>query len=225
MAANLQPQNPPVYLILAARDFPGKYMKGDIVEVCAKGTLKSNWCAPPNFLWVTVTDKSKLQVNVYLNGWPLEFVHTLLNQNNEGWRYKIEVDPVFISVSELNKNEIKQKMADYIEQCSLRWNDWWYKTTIQNWSASSLTLNIPKPVQGNPAYDGLDPQWILMWESNWPEFLQQLENDFTDKFAIIVNIRRYYFRGTSVDSVIAAGGEWSGTHAQVLNHIVDKLSE
>ena len=39
MAVKLYPAESPVYLMVAARDFPGKYTKGDIVEVCAKGTV------------------------------------------------------------------------------------------------------------------------------------------------------------------------------------------
>jgi len=225
MAANLYPADPPVYLQVAARDYPNKFKKGDIVEVYAKGTLKSDWCVPPDWVWAEITDKSKNQVNVYLSNWQIKFVHTLDAQNAKGWRYTIEVDPEVISVSEKNKSQMKQEMIDYLSPQFTDFSSLWYKCSIHDWSPTGITLDIPKPIQGNSEYDDTDPEWILMYESQWDLFRQELRHDFHDKFADVADVRRYYFNPASVDSVVASGGEWSGTHTQALNHIIDKLSE
>ena len=225
MAANLDSTSPPVYLQVAARDYPNKFSKGDIVEVYAKGTLKSDWCVPPDWIWAEITDKSKNQVNAYLTSWQIRFVQTLMNQNATRWRYRIEVDPVYISASELGKFEIKQEMSNYLENSAIDWSNLWYKSNIVSWNNAGIVIDIPKPTQGNTLYDGTDPEWILVWESNWTGFLQELKHDFHDKFATTLDIRRYYFNPDSVDTVIASGGEWSGTHTEALNHIIDKLSE
>ena len=217
---------PPTHLIVAAMDLPGKFSKGDIVETMGAGHTIGDWIAPPKFILATITDKSRNQVSAYLKSWNIIFIHTLLNQNDDGWRFEIAVDPAVISASELNKNEIKQIMADYLERQAISWNSYWYKSAIFGWTASSITIDIPKPSQGNPAYDGLDPEWILYYESDWPGFLRQLEHDFHDKFSEVANVRRYKFNPDSVDSVIAnLNGVWEGTHTQALNHIIDKLAE
>lgn len=225
MAANLDPTIPPVYLQVAAMDFPGKFRKGDIVEVYASGTLKSDWCVPPDWCWAEITDRSKNQVNAYLTGWNIQFVQTLMNQNATRWRFRIEVDPVYISASELGKYEIKQEMTDYINGHVTHWASLWYKCSIVSFNNAGIVIDIPKPYQGNTMYDGTDPEWILMWETNHTGFLKELRDDFHDKFATVLDIRRYYFNPDSVDIIIGQGGEWVGTHTQALNHIIDKLSE
>ena len=225
MAVPLYPAEAPVYLLVAAETVPGKFDRGDITSIRAKGSFRSDWCVLPKWLWITLTDKSSNQVKVYLTSWKIEFVHTLVTQNAEGWHFEIAVDPDLISASELNKNQIKQVMADYLTDCATQWDNYWYGASIHAWTSSSITIDIPKPIQGNAAYGGTDPEWILYYESQWNAFLQELKHDFHDKFAAIVVNNGYKFSEAAVNAVIGMGGEWEGTHTQALNYIVDKLSE
>jgi hypothetical protein len=226
-----------VLLLVAGEDKPTKFIiKGDIWEVISAFTEggvprgfgsqdpRNNPAALGRWCIGEISDKSKNQVNAYLQRWKIQFEHTLINQNAKGWRFDIEVDPVYISASEKNKNQIKQEMIDYLEENFTRWNSYWYSCSINAWTSSGITIDITKPIQGNSRYGGTDPEWILLFESNWTQFLVELKNDFHDKFSTTLELRRYRFKPASVDTVTVGGGYIEMAAAEALNHIEDKIA-
>jgi len=197
----------PAYLDIAARDLTS-YKKGDIVAIAIEGKQCS---VDPSgaFVGLTISDASRDQVHHYVNDWKIDFKHTLNGQNAFGWQYIIEVDPIYISVSEVGKAELKSKMQDHINN-----SPYWEGSEVVAFTTISMTVNIPKngPYQTAHGLDNID-------------YLKLLKSDFSDIFKARLNIRRYHFSEADVDQVIAGGGAITLTKAQALSKIIDRLEE
>ncbi len=92
---------------------------------------------PPNWVILRITDASKIQVEHVLDTWKKSFIYTILNENEQGYRIKVEVDPLLISVSGLNK-EIRSDLKTFIKDN--------FSGSIVNFSFEHATIDIPKPV-------------------------------------------------------------------------------
>lgn len=91
----------------------------------------------PNWVILRITDATKEQIEHFLTTWKKSFVYEILNENEQGYRIKITVDPVLVSVSGLNK-EMKSELKTFIKDN--------FSGNIVNFSSEHATLDIPKPV-------------------------------------------------------------------------------
>jgi len=198
----------PAYLDIAARDLTS-YKKGDIVAVAIEGKQCS---IDPSgaLIGLTISDATREQVHHYIHDWKVDFLHTLNSQNAFGWQYIIEVDPIYISASDIGKAELKDKMQDHVNGGS----QYWEGCQAVGFTSNSMTVNIPKdgPYQTAHGLDNID-------------FLKLLKSDFSDIFRTRLNVRRYHFSEADVDQVIADGGAITLTRAQALNRIIDRLEQ
>ena len=158
---------------------------------------------------MTISDASHAEAQHYIEGWEIDFSHTLDNQNNNFWWVIIEVDPAYIDASETSKTELKTSMQDHVVN-----SKYWAGSSVVSFTSSSMTVKIPKGGTYQTA-EGL---------SNL-DYLKLLKSDFSDIFKTFLKIRRYHFSEADVDNVIAQGGEITITKAQALNNIIDRLTE
>lgn len=100
---------------------------------CAWSTIYS----PPRYVILRVTGATTGQVGYFLEPWEKYYAHTILNENDNGYRIRIEVDPNVISLSGLNKR-IKSKFKQYIEYT-------WGGVT-QSFGLDFIIFDIAKPV-------------------------------------------------------------------------------
>jgi hypothetical protein len=198
----------PAYITLAAKDFKS-YKKGDILSVAIEGkqhTISSSG----NFVGVEITGATGEQVKHFTLDWQVDFSHTLNSENAFGWQFIIEVDPAYISMSNVGKAELKDGMQDHINNTS----KYWEGSTVVGFTSNSMTVNIPKngPYQTANGLSDID-------------YLKKLKRDFSDIFKTRINPHRYHFSEADVDIVLANGGTITVTKEVALNKIIDKLDE
>jgi len=124
------------YVAVRATDGSNNYLKGYITSVSDNPYTGSGYVLP-NFIILTLSDCDASQVENFLDGWDIKFKHTVINENDLGYRIKIEVEPIYISASDVGKTEIKESMRDWTEDLGF---------TVQNFTNNSMTLDIAKPV-------------------------------------------------------------------------------
>lgn len=186
-------------LLICADDLDTVHKKGYVITVQETPYEWGDMEGLPNFIQLTISDATKAQVEAYMQQWPIRYQFSLVNQNQDGYRVQIAVDPLYIDASNVARDQIKANMREYIENAPE--GDIWHGTQIVNFAPSAMTVDIPKPAN-----------------------LAAMADDFHDKFAEILDIRRYYFSPATVDAAIVAGGVFTRTKAQVLTIIQDKLA-
>jgi len=191
----------PYKILVIAKDRPdGLRLKGDMSIIRPVDWEFGTKEGLPNFVQVAVTDGATWQnAQAWIDSWRIQYVFTTLNDQPTYAQYKVEVDPDVISASGVGGSELKQEMRDYIEDAEP--DSMWYGSVIDGFTASSMTVTIPKP-----------------------HVKRTLKNDFMDKFETKLG-RRYYFKSSGVDWAIAQGGAVSITQAQAINNLIDKLTE
>ena len=158
---------------------------------------------------MTISDATHAEAQHYIEGWVIDFSHTIENQNANFWWITIEVDPAYIDASETSRAELKAGMQDHVTT-----TEYWEGTSVVSFTSSSMTVKIPK----NGVYQTAEGLSNL-------DYLKLLKSDFSDVFKTFLKIRRYHFSGAGVDTVIAQGGSITITKAQALNNIIDRLDE
>lgn len=132
-----------------------------------------------------------------------------MDENDDGWRYTIEVDPAYISASDVGKQEMKAEMVNLIEN-----GEYWEGSSVFKIKIDYMTVDIPK----NGVYQTAN-------ELSDFDYLKLLNSNFRDVFRTRLNVSRYHFSESDVDTVIAGGGTITLTKLQALNKVLDKLSE
>ena len=197
----------PAYIDIAARDLTS-YKKGDIVGIAIEGKECSQ---DPSgaFICLIISDATREEVHHYINDWMIDFRHVFVNENADGWRYRIEVDPIYISASDVGKQEIKAEMVNLVET-----GEYWEGSSVFKIKNDYMTVDIPK-------------NGVYQTSSGLSDFdyLSLLKKDFSDVFSQRLNISRYHFSDADVDTVIADGETITLTKLQALNRVLDKLEE
>jgi len=206
----------PARLVIAARPFirdgVTTYQKGDIVSIVPDGGAFGAKEVPPDFVRLEISDITTAQAQQYVDGWTIDFKHTLVTQNAAGWRFRLEVDDIYVDTSQRSKVMIRQQMIDHID--GARGGPWQGSTTV-NFTPTLLVVDIPK----NGIYQTAN-------SLNNIQYLQALKSDFSDIFRESLAIRRHHFLVADVDVAYALpNGQVTLTAAQALTKIVDKLSE
>jgi len=206
----------PARLVIAARPFIRSgvttYNKGDIVSLVTEGGVFGAKEVPPDFIRLEISDATTAQVQQYVEGWMVDFKHTLVTQNASGWRYRLEVDDVYVDASERSKVMIRQSMINHIDGAT---TGPWEGCVTVSFTPTELVVDIPK----NGIY-----QTANVLTDN--AYLLALKSDFSDIFQEAIAVRRYYFLEADVDTAYALpNGQVTLTTAQALTKIVDKLSE
>lgn len=196
-------------LVVSALDMDA-YKKGDVIGIVPMGEDYGGSEVPPNFVRITVTNVDNPEALAYMDTWDVDFEHTLINQNAQGWRYRVEVDPAWISASETGKNEMKAEMQVYVEN-----DEYWEGSQVVSFSTSSMTVDIPK----NGVYQTANGLSDV-------EYLSLLKMGFADVFKTVLNVRRYYFNEATVDNaLLQVDGEVSMLKSVALSALVDRLGE
>lgn len=180
-------------ILIAARDF-NTFKKGWPVVVKDSPAVWGAKEALPDFVILRVPDATKEQIINYVKQWPIKFSHSILAENDQGYRINVEVDEQYVDISQRAKNKIKSVMCSWLIADA--------QASIINWDSSQVTFDIAKPVD-----------------------LQALKLDFADKFDDIFEQRRYRFSDADVDLAIAQGGSVTLSRNQVLNRIIDRVTE
>jgi len=156
-----------------------------------------------------ISDASREEVHHYISDWTIDFRHVYVGENDDGWRYRIEVDPVYISASKVGKQEMKAEMVSLIEN-----GEYWEGSSVFKIKVDYMTVDIPK----NGVYQ------TASGLSDF-DYLKLLKSDFSDVFRQRLNISRCHFSDEDVDTVIADGGTITLTKLQALNRVLDRLEE
>lgn len=154
----------------------------------------------PDWVIIRITDTSADTVNDYFKQWHKVFDYDIINENELGYRIRVQVDPNVVSVSNVNK-AIRAEMKAYATDA--------YDGELFSYDDFEAVIDIPKPI-------------TLNGEATT---FAEMKEDLHDKWAEQVDYRRYYFSGTDVNAVISAGGLVERTKAQVQSAIIDKLDE
>lgn len=183
-------------MLIAAQDL-SRNPKGDIIAVLSDGGDFGGKEILPKFIRLIVSDATTAEATAYLTQWGKVFSYSIINENAQGYRIRIEVDPAVISVSG-NGAEVNQELKDYV----LSGMEQALNVTLHAQDGISITVDVEKPVD-----------------------LQRAKLDLNDKFAEVISTTRYYFDDATVDAAIAAGGEFTRTKAQVVALLRDKLDD
>lgn len=138
MACNAYAQEDPMEcdVLIRATDGSNNYLKGYPVAVkdvpCVWGSAEGL----PDFIHLILTDCEASQVESFLDGWDIKYDFTIVNENELGYRLRAEVDPIYISASDMGKNEIKTEMQDWATNLGF---------SVVNFTSSSMTVDVPKP--------------------------------------------------------------------------------
>ena len=206
----------PARLVIAARPFirngVTQYQKGDIVSIVPDGGEFGTKEVPPDFVRLEISDATTAQAQQYIEQWTVDFKHTLVTQNAAGWRYRIEVDDIYVDTSQRSKVMIRQNMIDHIDGAI---GGPWQGAVTVSFTPTELVVDIPK----NGVYQTAN----ALTDTN---YLLALKLDFSDIFRESLALRRYYFTKADVDLAYGLpNGQVTLTTAQALTKIVDKLSE
>ena len=206
----------PARLIIAARPFirngVTQYLKGDIVSVVTDGGDFGTKDIPPDVVRLEISDATTAQAQQFMESWIVDFTHTLVSENGLGWRFRLEVDPINIDVSERSKVMIRRAMIEHIDNAI---NGPWEGAETVNFTPTELIVDIPKNGIYQTANALTDNAYLLI-----------LKSEFSDKFTEAFASRRHYFLEADVDNAyILPNGQVTLTTAQALLNLVDKLDE
>ena len=196
-----------VEMLIAAHDL-NHSLKGypkNIKDIpCVWGTKES----PPDYVILRVMGTiTKDQVEYFLQQWHKKFTYDIIAENDQGYRIRVKVDPVFVSVSGVNK-EVRAELKTYIRDA--------YGASIFSYDDYEAVVDVPKPLTMFPGMPLIERSVTL----------QELKDDIHDKFTEVIDHRFYYFESTDVDYALTQpGGIVERTKAQVLAMIKSKLDD
>ena len=127
----------PVELLISNTD-ANYQQRGEIVAYYESPHEWGNKEQLPGYVHLTISDASLEQVGNFLERWQIKFQHEILAENEQGYRIKVSVDPVWISVSDIGKDQMKTKMLDWAQ------NE--YNCQQVNFTNELMTVDVPKPV-------------------------------------------------------------------------------
>ena len=125
-----------VEILIAAKDFT-TFKKGWPVVI---KDSPANWGYKeglPQFVRLIISDATKVQVQHFLNQWPIKFKHEIQAENEQGYRINITVDPNHVSISGENRSQIKATMRTFLEEIG---------AVSVTWTPDYIIFDIAKPV-------------------------------------------------------------------------------
>ena len=153
------------------------------------------------YIILRVPDATKAETIHFLRQWKKTFTYSIVNENQNGYRIRVEVDPAVVSTSGNNRS-LRAGMKEYVRDA--------YGAVVKSYTEYEVVLDIPKPLM------------ISGVESTF----QEMKEDIADKFDDIVDKRHYYFDSVDVDAVFATEtGIVERTKAQVIASIRNKLDD
>lgn len=156
---------------------------------------------PPSYVILRITDADASQVNHFFAQWYKTFSYEILNENDQGYRIRVTVDPACVSVSGTNR-EIRTAMKTYIVDT--------YGAVLFSHDGHEAVVDIPKPLE----------------QHGVAVTIPAMKADIHDKFSEYVAHRRFRFTSADVDYALAQpGGIIERTKSQVLAMIKDMLDE
>lgn len=194
--------------------------KGEVVKV-SDAAVFGKAERLPRMLRFEVTGATADQIKRYLGRLRTFVRYSIINENAQGWRARMEVDPNLVAATGADA-EFRQEVKDYILFDSHEGN---WTASLHSQGATQLTVDIAK---GQPYDLGAIKADVSAW--------------FADKLQTTLRFRRYYFPDSWLDPLItdAASAEplaedaegnlppsWthgSLTKAAALATIVDRLA-
>lgn len=190
----------PCEILIAAED-KNHSLKGYPKNVKDTPAVWGTSEGPPGYVILRITNADKTQVEHFLAQWQKIFAYDIINENDQGYRIRVKVDPSVISFTGMNKN-IRADMKTYIRDS--------YEANIVSYEDYEAVLEVPKPLTCRG-------QELTFAETKL---------DIHDKFAEIVDHRCYYFSSSDVDFMLTQpDGIWERTKAQALAMINNRLDE
>jgi len=159
---------------------------------------------PPEFVILHVTDATAAQIQTYMDAVVNQFTYTIQAQNENGWRILIEINPKITETWGLDKG-FRDDVRDYMVAT---WDGQVFD--YDNVGHAWAIMDFPKP--------------LIYIPDNVEMTLQDMKNDFIDKFEDSVFRRRYHFSEADVDQVLGLGGKVDQTLAQVAAKVIDRLA-
>lgn len=191
-----------VKALIAAQDLSVS-KKGEIAALITEGGGWGNKEDLPNYIRLIVTDATRPQAKAYLEKWTKIFTYTILQENPQWYRIRVEVDPIAIAIGG-NGAEVKQELKDYIlSGVELDW-----EVTQLAQTSTSIDVQVTKPAD-----------------------LQQGKVNMMDRFEETIAHKRYYFASATVDAAITEALANEPTHevyrtkAQINPLLLDRLAE
>jgi len=202
------------------RAIPGNVSKkGEVVNV-SDTAIFGRSARLPKVLRVEVTGATAEQIDHLLNRLKGAVTYTIVSENVNGWRARMEIDPAVIAATG-DPGEFKQSIKDYI----LGEHEGNWVATLHAQTSTSITVDIAK----GQTYD-------------LPEIKADVDAVFVDTLQQTYHFQRYYFPDAVVDPRVTQGlideaaaelpdgflpVDWthfSITKAQALASIVDRLA-
>lgn len=161
---------------------------------------------PPGYVILRITDASADQVEHFMQQWLKMFSYQIVNENEQGYRIRITVDPALISASNINK-ELRAELKDDIQTT--------YAASIYSYDGYEAVVDVPKPIVADA---GKKTERVLT--------LQELKAEIHDKFAEVIDHRFHYFDSNAVDyALLQPSGIVERTKVQALAMVRNKLDE
>ncbi len=125
----------PVEILIAAHDLNHSlkgYPKNAKNTPCVWGMKER----PPDYVILRITDADKSQVEHFLQQWQKTFVYEILNENEQGYRIRVKVDPDLVSASGMNKAFRADIKTHIVNE---------YNASVFSYDAYEAVIDIPKP--------------------------------------------------------------------------------
>lgn len=185
----------------------GERAKGDPQDVRDDSTLSTyGWGdreGLPEFIILHVTDAAAAQIQPHMAAVVNTFTHTIQNENANGWRIRIDVNPNIPALYGIDKG-VRNELRDLL---------------VDNWGGQVFDYD-----NVNHEYAVIDfPKPLIYIPTSEEKTLADIKDEVKDKFEGQVFRRRYKFSESDVDQVIAAGGKVDQTFAQVASKVIDRL--
>jgi len=194
-------------LIRATNNEAGTRFKGDPQEVRDDAELITrpwgNREGAPEFIILHITDATAAQIQGYMDAVINIFIHEIQNENANGWRIKISVNPNILAVYGIDKG-VRNTLRDMLV------DDWGAQVyDYDNINHEYIIIDFPKPLMYIP--------------DNVEKTLADIKADIKDQFTHNIFRRRYKFAESDIDQVLSLGGKVDQTLAQVNAKVIDRL--
>lgn len=167
------------YLLVAATD--GKQLKRGEVLLAKDTPVFGKQERLPDWIRLEVTGATAAEVEQFQRQWLTSIRSTIQADNAQGWRVRLELDPVLVAATGIN-GAFKQELKAFILGPHENWS-----ATQVNQSPTHLTVDIPKG------------------GATLVQIRAELDSWFIDRLQVQSGFRQYHFNGTDVDWGVAQG--------------------
>ena len=171
------------YLLIAATN--GKQLKKGEILFAKDTAIFGKRERLPDWIRLEVTGVTAAEVGHFKQRWLTSLIYTIVNENVNGWRVRIELDPRLETAAGIDRT-IKQAYKDWV--LSSHEGNWAASVVAGQTNQTQLTVDIAK----NQPF-GL------------AEIQQESNNWWKDRLETQSGFQQYHFSGTDVDWGVSQG--------------------